>query len=214
MALSNYGELKTAIANRLSRSNMTADIPDFITIARAKMVLGDYGNGIPAVRMDTMLTTETVTLSAGAYALSGLSGTYLERKSLYLSNSDEDTMSFMPIARFNRLGSKTQSGTPQFYTIENNTLKVAPYSDDSVVFTYYAEPAAMSGDSDADVFLTKAPHAYLYGALVEAYSHIRQAQYAQNYLAQFRSAVMSMNEEADSHEFGGDSLSMYADRVA
>lgn len=214
MALSNYGELKTAIATRLARSNMTALIPDFITIARAKMMLGDKGNGIPAVRIDDMLTTETFALASGSYALSGLTGTYLERKSLYINDADETPVVFMPIARFNRLGSKTQAGTPAFYTIENATLKVAPYSSDDVVMTFFAEPTAMSDDSDADVILTKAPHAYLYGALAEAYSHIRQIEYAAGYTGQFRSACMSLNEESDMHEFGGDSLEAFADRVS
>lgn len=214
MGLANLGELKTAIATRLSRSDLTAEIPDYISIVRSKMLLGDYGNDIPAVRIDDMLTTETVTLSTGTYALTGLTGDYLQRHSLYLNDSDETPVSFMPSPRFNRLGSKTQAGTPQFYTVVKKTLQVAPYSSDQIVFTYYAAPTAMSGESDADVFLTKAPHAYLYGAMAEAYAKIRQFQNAQLYMSQFRSAVMSMNEDADAEEFGGDSLAMYADRVA
>ena len=63
MGLANFGELRTAIATRLSRSDLTAEIPDYISIVRSKMLLGDYGNDIPAVRIDDMLTTETVTLS-------------------------------------------------------------------------------------------------------------------------------------------------------
>lgn len=214
MALTNLGELRTAIATRLSRSDLTAEIPDFITLARAKMMLGDYSNDIPAVRIDDMLTTETVTLSAGSYDLTGLASTYLQRHSLYLNDSDETAINFMPVARFNRLGVKTQNGTPQFYTVRKKTLQVAPYSSDQVVLTYYAEPTAMSGDSDADVILTKAPHAYLYGAVAEAYAKIRQFQNAQMYMSQFRSAVRSLNEDSDDEEFGGDSLAMYADRVA
>lgn len=214
MALTNYGELKTAIATRLSRSDLTAEIPDYISIARAKMLLGDYANDIPAVRIDDMLETETVTLTTGTYDLTGLANTYLQRHSLYLNDSDETALNFMPVARFNRLGSKIQNGTPQFYTVKKKTLQVAPYSSDQLVLTYYAEPTAMSGDSDADVILTKAPHAYLYGALAEAYAKIRQFQNAQLYMSQFRSAVISLNEDSDNEEFSGDSIAMYADRVA
>ena len=215
MALTNYGELKTALATRLSRSDLTAEIPDFITIARAKMMLGDYANDIPAVRIDDMLTVdESITLTAGSFDLTTTASTHLQRHSLYIDDSDETTVNFMPIARFNRLGSKTQNGTPQFYTVVKKTLKVAPYSSDTVKYTYYAEPTAMSDDSDADVILTKAPHAYLYGALAEAYAKIRQFQNAQLYMTQFRSAVISLNEDSDNEEFSGDSIAMYADRVA
>lgn len=214
MALTNYGELKTAIATRLSRSDLTSEIDDYITLARAKMLLGDYANNIPAVRVDDMLETETVTLSGGSYDLSGLANDYLQRHSLYLDDADETTLNFMPAPRFNRLGSKTQAGTPNFYTVVGKTLKVAPYSSADMVFTYYASPTAMSADGDTDAILTKAPHAYLYGALVEAYAKIRQFQNASLYGGQFRSAVISLNEDSDNEEFGGDALAMYADRVA
>jgi hypothetical protein len=37
MALSNYGELKTAIATLLNRSDLTAAIPDFISMCDASL---------------------------------------------------------------------------------------------------------------------------------------------------------------------------------
>ena len=214
MAFTNYGELKTAIATRLSRSDMTSQIPDFITLARDRLILGDEGNGIPPVRIDEMLTKdESLALATGVADLSGLANTYLQRHSLFLDDADETPITFMPAPRFNRLGSKTQAGTPAFYTVVKKTLQVAPYSSDDIKFTYYSVPAAMSDDADADVYLTKSPRAYFYGALAEAYAAIRQFDTAAMYMTQFRSAVMSMNEDADSEEFGGDALAMFADRV-
>lgn len=210
MALTNYGTLKTAIATRLSRSNMTALIPDFVTVAHFKMMRGDRGNQMPALRIDDMLTEASLTLSSGSVALP--SG-YLERKSLYINDTNETTPRFMPVARFNRLGSKTQSGVPQFYTIKGSTLVVAPTSSDTVKFYYYAEIDQPSADSDTNAIFTKAPHAYLYGALAEAYDHIRQMDRAQYYRQQFVSAVLTLNEESADHEFAGDALSMHADNV-
>ena len=111
MAFDNYGELKTAIATRLSRSDMTSQIPDFITLARDRLILGDEGNGIPPVRIDEMLTKdESLALTAGVADLSGLANTYLQRHSLFLDDADETPLTFMPAPRFNRLGSKTQAG--------------------------------------------------------------------------------------------------------
>ena len=37
MAISTYAELQTAIANFLARSDLTSQIPDFITLAEARM---------------------------------------------------------------------------------------------------------------------------------------------------------------------------------
>jgi hypothetical protein len=210
MSLTNYGELKTAIGTRLSRSNMTALIPDFVTVAHFKMMRGDRLNQMPSLRIDDMLTESDLTLSSGSVALPAA---YLERKSLYLSDTNETAMTFMPVARFNRLGAKTQSGVPAFYTIKGSTLIVAPTSSDTVKFYYYASLDQPSADSDTNAIFTKAPHAYLYGALAEAYDHIRQMDRAQYYRQQFVSAVLTMNEESADHEFAGDALSMHADNV-
>ena len=37
MAITTYSELKTAVANFLARSDLTTQIPDFITLAEARM---------------------------------------------------------------------------------------------------------------------------------------------------------------------------------
>lgn len=211
MALSTYAELKTAIATRLSRSNMTALIPDFVTITHAKMMRGDIANQMPAVRIDDMLTEADVVLASG---VGTLPSDYLERKSLYVSDSDETTMRFLPVAKFNTLGAKTQAGVPAFYTIKGSSILVAPYSSDTLKFYYYAAITAPSADGDTNAIFTKTPHAYLYGALAEAYDHIRAMDRAAYYRQQFVSAVMTLNEESDSHEFDGDSLAMYPDSVS
>lgn len=210
MALSTYAELKAAVATRLSRSNMTALIPDFVTIAHSKMMRGDILNQMPALRIDDMLTDADIVLTDG---VGSLPSGYLERKSLYIDDSDETAMKFVPVAKFNTLGSKTQAGTPAFYTIKGSSILVAPYSSDTVKFYYYGDITAPSADDDTNAIFTKSPHAYLYGALAEAYDHIRAMDRAAYYRQQFVSAVVTLNEESDSHEFDGDALAMYADSV-
>ena len=37
MAITNYTELKTAVANHLARTDLTTNIPDFITLAEARL---------------------------------------------------------------------------------------------------------------------------------------------------------------------------------
>ena len=211
MALSTYAELKTAVATRLSRSNMTALIPDFITIAHAKMMRGDIVNQMPALRIDDMLADADIVLSAG---VGTLPSDYLERKSLYIDDSTETTMKFLPVAKFNTLGAKTQAGTPAFYTIKGSSILVAPYSSDTLKFHYYGLITEPSADSDTNAIFTKTPHAYLYGALAEAYDQIRAMDKSTYYRQQFVSAVVTLNEESDSHEFDGDSLAMYPDSVS
>ena len=69
MALTNYGELKTAVATRLVRSNLTSQIVDFIAIAHFKMMRGEWHGPmgprrtIPALRLQDMLESATLTPS-------------------------------------------------------------------------------------------------------------------------------------------------------
>jgi hypothetical protein len=211
MALTNYGTLKTAIATRLSRSNMTALIPDFITITHSKMMRGDIAAQMPALRIDDMLEEDDLVLVDGVVALPT---NYLQRHSLYLDDNNESAVEFVPLPKFNRLGAKTQTGRPSFYTIKGANLLVAPKSSDTVKFYHYGEITAPSADADTNAIFTKAPHAYLYGALAEAYDHIRQIDRAQYYRQQFASAVVTLNAESADHDFAGDSLTMFADRIS
>jgi len=189
---------------------MTALIPDFITIAHSKMMRGDKVLGLEPLRIDDMLTEATLTLAAGSVALPS---DYLQRKSLYVDDACTTALTFLPLERWYRNALEGQAGVPKFYTLKASTLLVAPYSSDDVKFNYYTSLDQMTDDSDTNILFTKAPHAYLYGALFEAYSHIRQLSYAQNYGALFASAVNSLNGESRDHEYAGDQLTMMPESI-
>lgn len=211
MALATYADLKAAIATRLSRSNMTTLIPDFVSIAHAKMMRGDVLNQMPSLRIDDMLDEASLVLSGGSVALPS---DYLQRHSLYLDDNNETAVVFLPLPKFNRLGNKTATGVPQFYTIKGANLIVAPRSADTVKLQYYAEIDEPSADGDTNAIFTKGPQAYLYGALAEAYDHIRQMDRADYYRRQFVSAVQTLNADSIDHDFGGDALAAYADNIS
>jgi len=210
MALTNYGTLKTAIASRLSRSNMTALIPDFIAIAESKMMRGDLYSQLPALRVDDMLTEVTLTLNDGEVTLPA---GYLEARRIYIDTSETPALTFIPLVKWYSLGAEGQAGIPRLYTIEGNKLKVAPYGVYDLNLYYYAAVDPLDQDADTNFIFDKAPHAYLYGALAEAYDHIRQHDRANLYRQQFASAVRSMNDASQLAEISGDVLTMRADSI-
>ncbi len=217
MAITNFGTLKTAVATRLSRSNMTALIPDFITIAQAKMINGDahpdprdQKADLPPLRTADMLGTEVLSLSGGA---ASLPADYLEAKRFYTVSSDELGLSYLPPERWHMLSLTQSAGVPQFYTVEGTTLRVAPLADMDVNLLYYARLDLLEDDSDTNFLFTKAPHAYLYGALAEAYDHIRQHDRAVFYHNQFASAVRALVNQSAKAQASGDVLTMRPDSV-
>ena len=55
MAISNYSELKAAIADWLDRSDLTDSIPDFITLAETR-----HRRDFKIRRMETRVTANTI----------------------------------------------------------------------------------------------------------------------------------------------------------
>ena len=100
----------------------------------------------------------------------------------------------------------SQSGNPVFYTIEAGTIRFAPYDDGDINLSYYKELDALSADSDTNAIFTIGPQAYLYGALAEAYDHIRQHDRAIMYHNMFAATVEGLNGQTREHEHSGDVL--------
>ncbi len=205
MALGTYGELKTAVATRLSRSNMTALIPDFITIAQSKMMRGDLSLNMPPLRIVDMMATATLTPADGAASLP--SG-FLEAVRVVVANAATTPLGFISLESWAGNSLEGIGGTSVYYTIDGTTMRFAPKGDADVSLTYYAALDDLEDDSDTNAVFTKAPHAYLYGALAEAYAHIRQFDVAAGYGAQFGAAIRSLNEDSQQHAFSGATMIM------
>ncbi|WP_287994321.1 hypothetical protein [Acidiphilium sp.] len=217
MAITDFASLKTAIAARLSRSNMTALIPDFVTIAHAKMLNGDPHPDprdpkadLPALRCTDMLATEVLTLSGGQTTLPA---DYLEARRFFSDDGNELGISYIPPERWYTLALTKQAGVPQFYTIEGTTLKVGPIGNYDLNLLYYQRLDVPDAAADTNFIFSKAPHAYLYGALAEAYDHIRQPERSIFYHNQFASAVRALIEQAERAEASGSTLIMRPDAI-
>lgn len=210
MPITNFGTLKTAVATRLARSNMSALIPDFVGIAHDQMMLGDPETNTPPLRISDMLTEETLTPSGGSATLPA---TYLETKRLFVDSSGTPALQFRPPEDWYSLAFEDASGSPQYFTIEGTSLKIAPRGGSNLTLLYYSRLAALSADADTNAIFTRGPHAYLFGALAQAYDHIRQYDRAQMYSARFASAVRALNEASDQGQMSGGPLIMMPSAV-
>lgn len=215
MSFSNYGELKTAVAARLSRSNMTSLLPDFIAIAHRTMMRGrkEVRTGqwiVPPLRIRDMLETAQLTPADGA---ADLPDGYLGMKSLTTSTSGAPPLSYRPPADFRGSGLFVSSGVPEFYTIEADQVLIAPFDTNVLTCLFYEEIDPPSADGDTNAIFTVVPEAYLYGAIAEAYDHIRQHDRAEKYLAQFAGVVMAANGQTDEALVSGAPLVMRPTRT-
>ena len=84
MALDNYSNLQTSIANWLARDDLTVEIPDFIALCEAEFNR--------ELRIRSMETTETVTIDAEQEALpTGFLGV----RSFFLNNNGKTKLTYI-----------------------------------------------------------------------------------------------------------------------
>lgn len=214
MSITTYGELKTAIANWLERSDLTSRIPEFISLAQARMYRGMLGPDgrtwlIPPLRIRDMLTTADITVTDG---VGSLPAGWLEFKRVWIDDTDQPNLTYMPVTTFyDWAQSHTEAaGEPvQGYTIEGSTIRIAPPNTETLKSVHYAKFTAMSADGDADWIVTNAPNVYLDGALAEAYAgYLRDPEGAAHHGQVFAAGVRGLMAQDAMGQAAGSALRM------
>lgn len=162
----NYGELKAAIANRLSRTNLTAIIPDFVLLGESRLYSGfkDVEVQVPPLRLNSMIASTT--------AIATLPADFLELHRFTVPDGySSRALEYLTPEEFT--SKPTAVSGPRYYTFQNGTIAVQGGTPTSFIFSYYRRFPTMTADADTNWLLTNHPGIYLYSALVEAYAHIK-----------------------------------------
>lgn len=191
MPLTNYGQLKAACADWLSRGDLDQQIPDFIKLAEATL------NKV--VRSTRMITNADVTVNAGARK-AALPADMIEP--IYVTvKTDEDfpleqvSPEHLAVLRRNRLRAQ---GTPRYFAIIGRSIEVVPTPAAQVVLdvAYYQGVPTLAADADVNWLLTYEPDLYLYTTLLHAAPFLQDEARATlfgNLLAQQVSAAVQQN---------------------
>ena len=161
MAISDFGELKSAIANWLERSDLTDRIPEFVSLAEDRIAQDTR------LRIRAMETATDLTISSQTTALP--TG-FIEARRLYIDGTPRRRVEFLTPENFWIRHLANQAGTPKFFTIEGDDLVVGPAPDSSKTgkLLYFKRFDALSADTDTNWLLSNARGVLLYGALVES----------------------------------------------
>jgi hypothetical protein len=167
MALSTYAELKTSVADWLNRSDLTAAIADFISLAEAQMER--------VLRNRNMLTRGTGNITVEYTALPA---DFLDGLTLKLTGTNPITpLQFETLNNLDQLQNTTylSNGKPLFYAIIGTNFRVLPIPDSTYAYEidYYAKLAKLSVSNTTNWLLTQAPDIYLYGALLQAAPYLQ-----------------------------------------
>ena len=133
MAFTSYSDLKTTIAGYLARSDLTSQIPDFISLAELRLQRD--------LRIRQMLKVATAP-TVGGLATVGLPSDFLEMRSMHVTGNPIQPLTYEAPANFYQNWRASESGVPKFYTVLAAEFRFAPVPDTAYTLQmlYYANP--------------------------------------------------------------------------
>ena len=199
MAISTYAELKTAVANWLNRDDLTANIPDFITLCEARL------NRVLRTRaMEGLYTASTI---AGQRDYN-LPASYLQMRALRLNTSPLTVLEYVSPEIMDRVWAGSSGGKPVAYTIKANELFLGP--SPGAVYTmemdYYRKFDSLSTIITTNDMLTDNPDVYLYGALLEAEPFIKNDSRIQVWGTSFYNAITDIQDQDSKDRHSGSEM--------
>ena len=137
MALANYSDLKTTVANYLARSDLTAVIPDFIRLAETRLRR--------ELRIRQMLQVVTTSTVSGDSTVA-LPANFLQLRDIHIDTNPVSAVQYQSPSVFYRNSRTAQSGIPRQYTILGQEFQFAPIPDSAYTLQmlYYAAPDRLS----------------------------------------------------------------------
>lgn len=165
MSLTTYAGLQASIAAWLKRSDLTAVIPDMVTLAEAKIARD--------LRLRKQLTFTTLNTVASTQGVP-LPADWLEFADVSLSTDNPTPISFATVEHVNSRYPQTFTGQPVVFSIDGDSLIFGPTPDAvyPISVSYYAKFPALSNVNTTNWLLTNYPSLYLFGALSESSAYI------------------------------------------
>lgn len=193
MSLSNYATLSLAVADWLNRSDLTAVIPDFITLAEAEMK-----RRVRRTSTRTAITVDAETVTPPA--------DMAELRSIYLVSDlpslDVPLRLCTPEMLAERKARNAAvTGRPTDVAVIAQQLVFAPEPDQSYTaeIVYFVQLTALTG-TNTNTILTEAPDAYLYGALLQAEPYLEHDDRIPVWREKFNDAIEQLNKVRQDEE--------------
>jgi hypothetical protein len=197
-----HSELKANVAAWLNKTNLTAVIPTFISLAQDRIYLGSPELECDPLRIGDMLTVVnpfTGTLPSN--------WTEIKRMSWVLFGSIKYALDFMPLEKIGPY--EGISGRPQFFSLRGDTVVYGPTFTNDVELMYYARPADLSADSD--VIPASCNAIYLYGTMLEAALYLKDDDEAARLVKAYKNALNAVQKQDDGNLHSGNTLRIRSD---
>ena len=179
MALSNYTELKAAVAQWMRRSDLTDEIPDYITLAEKKIVK------LLQLRGQEIEVALTPNSGDSTVALPTDFGSPVA-----LWNTQDDPRTLVVQVLPEVLAYDDTPGIPDHWAIDGANIRFDCALDGAISFAFrYVKTFELSDSNPTNFILTEWPDVYLYGALTEGFLAVFDEQRAALWQGKFQAAI-------------------------
>jgi hypothetical protein len=201
MSFATYSDLQTSIAGYLARTDLTSQIPDFITFAENRL-----RRELRIRQMLKSVTTSTVSSDATVEVPSD----FLEIRDFVVMTNPITPLSYSSPSSLSNDPRTSQVGVPRSYTILASEFQLTPIPDAAYTLKmlYYAAPAYLSTSNTTNVFLTTSPDALLYASLIEAEPYLMNDARINTWGTMYDRAIASLTKSDESTQYSGVPLSI------
>lgn len=191
MAISNYGELKTAVQTFLMGATpVSSSAEDIVLLAQSLFNT--------RLRCREMLTRTDLSPTSGEFTLPT---DYLGYKRVVEKRTVRNPLDYISLEKADERYYDRPSGEGCYFTILGTTIRVYPTITNDIELTYYQRFSSFSAESDTDWLLTRYPHIYLCACQFVAADLIKDdAEYAKHSRS-LATYVEMLNGQDDQNDF-------------
>ena len=195
MTITNFGTLKTAIADTLNRDDLTSVIPQFVSLAQAQFNR--------KIRSHRQITRGSLTIDAQFEALPS---NWLETIRITMDANPIRVLTQISMDDLTRYRTAIDNTTdaPVYFSHNGTDIELFPTPSTSYTgeITYYAKVTALSADGDTNWLLTNNPDVYLYGALVHTAPYLKDDARIALWAGLLAQAMSEIEDETAAARFG------------
>lgn len=187
-----YAGLKASVADFLNRDDLTAAVPDFITLAEAQMQRRFVSRLKQGLSLPRRLVTRNASFAVSSSAETvSLPTDFAGPISFQLPNTPQSIeLIYLDDAAFQAEKAAARwTGAPKYYTVVGSVLQLLPVADQAYTATLVYINRIPAVASNANWVLTDYPDAYLYGALVQSAPYLKDDGRIQMWATLFTAAI-------------------------
>jgi len=202
MAITNYINLQTTIADFLNRDDLTSVIPVFIQLAEAQMNRD--------IRHWEMETRSSGQQSAGDQYMQ-IPADWVETIRFHVTGNGTSPIDLISRAAMQdrRAGYEDQTGIPRYYCHADSQFELYPTpADDTDLELLYLAKIPDLATNSTNWLLEDAPDVYLYGSLLHSAPYLQEDARVAVWAQMYSAAVARLNEASEKARYSGSGLTL------